>query len=138
LELTTEAKARFDEWYLNQEASVYGKRLDGYALRLMPLLAVNSGKLQVDLEIVEQVLSLVEWQRRVREALSPIDADSVTAKMEEKIRRVLKLGNKSERELKRVTHAHRSGLWVYESAKRNLQKAGEIGWNKGDRVYSLN
>jgi putative DNA primase/helicase len=138
LELTTEAKARFDEWYLNQEASIYGKRLDGYALRLMPLLAVNSSKLQVDLKIVEQVLSLVEWQRRVREALSPIDADSVTAKMEEKIRRVLKLGDKSERELKRVTHAHRSGLWVYESAKRNLQKAGEIGWNKGERVYTLN
>lgn len=137
LELTIEAKARFDEWYLNQEASIYGKRLDGYALRFMSLLAVNSFKPQVDLETVEKVLSLVEWQRRVREALSPIDADSVTAKMEEKIRRTLKLGDKSESLLKRFTHAHRAGLWIFEAAKRNLQKAGEIGWNKSEKVYFL-
>ena len=130
LDLTPEAKARFDHWYLNQEPSVYGKRLDGYALRFMPLLAVNASKLEVDLEIVEKVLSLVDWQRKVREALSPIDADSVTAKMEEKIRRQLKLGDKSEPKLKRATHAHRVAYGFMNRRKKICNERGKSDGTK--------
>ena len=39
--ITPEAHSIYENWYLNLERSVHSKRLDGYALRFMLLLAVN-------------------------------------------------------------------------------------------------
>jgi hypothetical protein len=44
--------AMFEEWYLAREGSLFERRLDTYAHRLMVLLAVTSAKAAVDTEVM--------------------------------------------------------------------------------------
>ena len=55
LDLTSDAKEVYDEWYLGIERSIHARRLDVYALRLMGLLAVNDLKQEVDRQTQEEV-----------------------------------------------------------------------------------
>ncbi|ABK18181.1 DUF3987 domain-containing protein [Syntrophobacter fumaroxidans] len=131
-----DAEEIYHTWYMNLDHSVHSRRLDGYALRLMPLLAVNDRKRVIDLETVKKAIRLCDWQLEVRKLHDPIDSDSVLARMEEKIRRTLRArGALTERELKQATHANRDGLWVFAQAKQNLVKACEIAWNRGEKRY---
>jgi hypothetical protein len=95
----------------------------------MPLLAVNEDKKEVDIEITEKVIALCDWQLKVRHLHDPVDADNVIAKLEEQIRRALKRGALSTRDLKRFANANRAGLWFFEKAMKNLEKVGEIRWD---------
>ena len=72
------------------DRSVHSRRLDTYALRLMPLLAVNDMKTAIDVETVRKAIFLCDWQLEVRKLHDPIDADNALAKMEEKIRRTVR------------------------------------------------
>jgi hypothetical protein len=135
LKVTAEAMKTFDSWYMNRELSIHSKRLDVYALRLMPLLAVNELKTEVDEKIVRKVIALCDWQLSVRKLFDPIDADNMMAKMEENIRRKLKSGDLSDRDLKRLTNAHRVGLWAYENAMKNLRKSREIAVKDNKWTY---
>ncbi len=137
LGITSEAMKFYDEWYLNLEQSIHAKRLDTYSLRLMQLLAVNELKHKIDLKIVQQATSLCDWQLKVRKTHSPIDADNKSAKMEESIRRVLRRGPHKDRDLKRAVNANRYGLWYFETALKNLEKAHEIGWNNKEKKWLL-
>ena len=56
---------------------------------------------------------------------------------EEKIRRYLSKGPKTDRELKQATHANRTGLWIYDTAKKNLMKCNEIRWVRKGQWYEL-
>ena len=62
LELAPDAKEFYHHWYMNIENSVHAKRLDTYALRLMPLLAVNDLKKEVDLVTVKKAVAIFDWQ----------------------------------------------------------------------------
>jgi hypothetical protein len=137
IDITDGGKARYHEWYMGLERSIHAKRLDVYALRLMSLLAVNDLKDIVDLETVEHAVKLCDWQLEMRKLHDPIDADNVTAKMEEKIRRALQCGTKTERELKRAVNYQREGLWVFETARKNLQSSQEIVWEKKAKKWGL-
>jgi hypothetical protein len=120
----------FHSWYMNRERSVHSKRLDGYALRFMPLLAINEGKATIDMDTVSKAIALCDWQLQLRKLHDPIDADNVIAKLEEKIRRVVRQkGRVKDWELKRQTHANRDGIWNYEKARDNLVRACEIEFN---------
>ena len=128
--------AMFDKWYLGLESSIHAKRIDTYALRLMPLLAANEGKTEVDESTVSRVIKLCDWQLQTRKLHDPIDADSCIAKMEEKIRRNIRAkGPLPEWRLKQATGANRDGLFVFGNALKNLQKAREIQWDKSTRCY---
>ena len=61
-----EAHALFESWYLNMEQSAFGKRLDTYGHRLMPLLAVNAMQDHITGEIAEKTVSLLNYQLAVR------------------------------------------------------------------------
>ena len=135
LDITEDAKAFYHDWYMSLEQSIHAKRLDTYSLRLMMLLAVNSLKSIIDKETVEHATALCDWQLEVRKLHDPIDAESNIAKMEEKIRRCLRKTPLKDWELKRNTAANRDGLWVYDTAKKNLQKAGEIDWEKTNKQW---
>jgi hypothetical protein len=135
LDLTEDAKAFYHDWYMGLEQSIHAKRLDTYSMRLMMLIAINNLKSTIDLETVEHATALCDWQLEVRKLHDPIDAESNIAKMEEKIRRCLKKNPLKDWELKRKTGANRVGLWVYDTAKRNLQKAGEIDWNMTQKQW---
>ncbi|HUV58524.1 MAG TPA: DUF3987 domain-containing protein [Desulfatiglandales bacterium] len=137
LNLTEEAKELYQSWYMELEQSIHTKRLDTYTLRLMPLLALNESKDKIDLDIVKMVIALADWQLEVRRLHDPVEAENNTAKLEERIRRVLKAGPKADRELKQSTHANRLGLWFYSTAINNLRKAKEIAWNKEGKCWQL-
>jgi len=129
----------FDAWYKSREQSVHARRLEGYALRLMPLLAVSDGKTSIDLDTVGKALLLCDWQLEVRKLYDPIDADNAIAKVEEKIRRTLGAkGPQKDWELKKATHANRDGLWKYEKAKENLIRAEEIIFDPKTKEYRGN
>ena len=57
--------------------------------------------------------------------------------MEEKIRRQLAAGPKTDRVLRQKTNADRAGLWFYETAKNNLKRAGEIVSDGKTEKWSL-
>ena len=136
-EITPAARALYESWYLNLEQSIHTKRLDTYALRFMILLTVNAGKAEVDEEITQNVIDLMNWQLQARRLHDPIDADSAVAKVEEKIRRVLSAGPRTDYELKRAVHYSRVGTWVYTNAMRNLTNGREIQFDKKAQTWGL-
>lgn len=135
--ITPEARALFDQWYLGLDQSVHSKRLDTYALRLMPLLAINDGRREVDVDTVGKTILLCNHQLKVRQLYDPVDSDNKIAGIEEKIRRVIRAkGYATERTLKRAVHIERVGLWAYDQARQNLLKAKEIRFDSKAGVYS--
>ena len=103
----------------------------------MSLLAVNDLKDEIDEKTLSRVIKLCDWQLAVRKLHDPIDADNKIAKMEEKIRRQLVNGPKKERELKQGVNANRAGLWAFDTAKKNLERAGEIALSKNSKKWRL-
>jgi hypothetical protein len=84
------------------------------------------------------VTALCDWQFLVRQLHDPIDADNEVACMEEKIRRVLAAkGDLTDRDLKKAVHTERKGLWCYDAAKRNLERAREVAFNRTRKRYFL-
>lgn len=140
LRIEPQAGELYHQWYMNLDRSIHAKRLDGYALRFMILLAVNQLKSTVDVETINQAIALCDWQLKARKLHDPIDADNAIAKMEEKIRRVLSAcGTLKDYELKQKVNANRAGLKVYQFAMQNLKAAQEIGWkNKTKKVWLKN
>lgn len=133
--ITQEARALYHQWYMSLEPSVHTKRLDAYALRFMVLLTANELKAEVDTKTVQDVITLMDWQLEVRRSMDPIDADSKTARLEEKIRRALQRRSLTDRELKQGIHANREGIWLYQTAMKNLQSAREIKWDRGSKSW---
>ena len=130
MKITDEGFKIYDDWYHALETSVYTKRIDTYAMRLMPLLAINEMKLEIDKNIVQKTLMLVNWQLHVRKEYAPIDVDNMMAQMEEKIRRVIrKRKNPTIRELKQYTNAYKYGIWYFKTAIDNLIQEKEIAHN---------
>ena len=126
--ISEEAKKLYHSWYMNLKIGIYTKRLDTIALRFMLLLAINVQKEYIDLDIVQKVIKLMDWQLRIREMYDPIDSENAMATMEQSIIRVLKrnpAGTK-DRDLKKYTAAYRAGLWIYKTAITNLIDANEI------------
>lgn len=137
LDFTPGARALYETWYLNLEQSIHTKRLDTYALRFMILLAVNAEKNEVDEAITQDVIDLMNWQLKARRLHDPIDADSTIAKIEEKIRRTLTTGPRTDRDLKRTLHYNRIGTWVFSNAIRNLTNSNEIIFDKKANTWGL-
>lgn len=138
LNITQEARDLYERWYLDLETSVHSKRLDTYAMRFMQLLAANEKRSEIDADLIKKVTDLMNWQLRVRRLHDPIDADNKIAGMEEKIRRILGCRDavkeaKTERDVKRYAHVDKTGLWVFETAKNNLIRAQEIGFDSKTR-----
>ena len=141
VELTEEANKIFSDWYFNiaKEESIHTKRLDTYALRFMPLFAVNEGKTIVDEAIVEKVITLMNWEKGVREEFDPIDANNIIAILEEKIRRRLKKFPHTTGELKHFIKVTKEGLWTFNMALGNLSTgiAKEISFNPTTKKWEL-
>ena len=139
LTMTEEARGYYHDWYMDMDnASAHAMRLDTYASRFMILLAASCLKPEIDLEVVQQVTEMCDWQLRVRKAHDPIDADNQVAKLEIKIRKTLETnGPLKERELKRRTHAERSGLGLFAKALKNLKSAGELALDKRRKEWGI-
>jgi len=83
LKASAEAKEEWGKWYMSLPASEHARRLDTIGFRLMPLLAFSSGKETVDVEIVQDVIAIVNYELRILAVNDPIDADNAITRMEE-------------------------------------------------------
>ena len=145
LNITDGARELYHNWYMNRPVSIHSKRLDGYALRFMELFAINKMATVIDEDIVNNAIELMDWEFEMRQLHDPIDADNTTAKIEEKIRRALshkdkktgKIVSLTDRKLKQITNANRTGLYFYSWGLKNLQGANEIAFNAKTRMWNL-
>ena len=136
--LTPAAVSRWERWYQDLEETPETARLDSLGMRLMGLLAFTSGRKEIDEDLVDAVLNILEYQRRVRTTYRPNTGENPTARMEQKIKFELsKQGHLSERDLRRYTNADRSGIKIFVSAKNSLINAGEIRLRKEDKKFEL-
>jgi hypothetical protein len=125
--ITPEAKACWEDWYNSLPASEHSKRLDTIGFRLLGLIALTTDKDEIDVETVETVRLILEYELNIRTATDPIDADNTIAKLEQSIRRVLASGSgMSFRDLRRRVHADRYGIWAFKRALENLEQVGDI------------
>jgi hypothetical protein len=137
LTLAPDALEVWREYYPEIErGGVHAKRLDSYAFKWMTLLALSQEEFQVGRIHVEQAIELIEYELAVRREHDPIDADNEMAKMEEKIRRVLKRRDETKRRLQQLTNANRTGSWIFETAFQNLLKSGEVQMKAGVCSYA--
>lgn len=134
IELDAEVGAMFEDWYHQLPESTHAKRLDTYGHRLMVLLAINEGKTRIDTQIIQKVITILNWEYHVRSQVDPIQADSKIAKMEERVRRGINNGI-TLRDLKKAVHYERYGLFIFNSALNNLLKAKEIRYDAKTRRY---
>jgi hypothetical protein len=136
LDIEPDARARWDQWYLELSPSIHARRLDTIGFRLMGLVAVTTDKSSIDMETIETVISILDYELQVRTLTDPIDADNRVAHLEERIRRQLKAHvSLSPRELKQHTNANRDGLWAFQRAIDNLRSAGELSFDTSNAVY---
>jgi hypothetical protein len=120
LDISKQGKDRWEDWYQHLPASEHVRRLDTIGFRLMPLIALTTDKDHVDLETIERVVAILDYEFELRRLTDPIDADNAIAKLEERIRRALACSPLTNRALQRKVHAQRSGLWAYKAARQNL------------------
>jgi hypothetical protein len=131
LSISDDANAFYNEWYFDLPDSIYADRMETYSLRLAMLLAVNSLKSVIDLEVMQHATALCDWQIEVRREHDPIAAEDRTSEMEERIRRVLRKGPKTESRIKQAINPWKAGnkpisLYVFQTAFKNLQNAKEV------------
>lgn len=135
--LTPEAEALFAQWYHGLSGSLFERRLDTFGHRLMLLLAATTGRTEIDADIMARVLSLLRYQFEIRRETDPVDADSLVATLEEKIRRALARGPLRRTTLQRKVHYSRAGVWAWEQAVKNLQRVGELDVDRKTDLFSL-
>jgi hypothetical protein len=140
MSLTGEAGERWDEYYFDMPTGPSAKRLDTYGLRLLLLLAINDGKTKVDLETVEKVITILNYEYDIRKMVDPIDADTKVAELEQRLRRIIESNGQgiNLRDLQRAVHYERYGIFIFNSAKNNLLRAQEMIFDsKTKRFYAM-
>lgn len=138
LDIETDAKAAWQKWYEALPSSEHSRRLDTIGFRLMLILALAMDKSSIDLQTVETVIAILDYELKVRTVTDPVNADDRIAKLEEKIRRQLQArGPLSARELRRYTSADREGLWAFNKAIENVRAAKDVGFNPAKGEYFI-
>jgi hypothetical protein len=136
--LTPGAISMWEDWYVNLEETPETARLDNLGMRLMGLLAFVGRTREIDEELMSAVLDILEYQKQVRSIYQTITGENPAARMEQKIRLVLRQrGALLDRDLSRYTNAHRSGMDVYRKAKASLMAVGEMVWRPETKMFEL-
>jgi hypothetical protein len=131
----------YDDWYHNIPDSIYAYRMETYSLRLAMLLAVNELKGAIDRETIENACGLCDWQIKVRYEYDQVGAGDQITEMEERIRRVLKKGPGTLRQIRQAINPYRTGkpisLWAFNKARENLKSAEEMKFNTKTKLWEL-
>jgi hypothetical protein len=136
--LTPEALGIWSEFYQTIPRTVTGTRIDAIALRLAMLMAISAHKTEIDADVIQAAIEIARWQLAVREEVMPIDAYNAIAAMEQKIVRVLRArGPLGEKKLRDLTNAYRAGLWVFDTALKNVLAAKLARFDPRRRVYAI-
>jgi len=138
LQLTAEAR---EQWAKLQELVGDGEattRLDTIGMRLMAVLAVTSGKKEIDVEVVDAALAFLKYQKTIRERYRPSQAETREAQIEEAIlKQLTRRGALTRRELQQYTNAARHGTERFKAALKALTDDQQIVLGS-DQKYRLN
>lgn len=135
--VSPDADRLWDEWYQARARTLFDTRLDTYGLRLQVLLSATRGYFAVGQSVVEDVIKMLAWQLEARRDYNPIDAETLAARTEDRIRRVLTRGPQTERMLFKLVNARRVGHTVFRKAIDALKLGGEIELDSPTRQYRL-
>jgi hypothetical protein len=95
LEIEWDARRKWDEWYCGYERNDFTKRLDTYGLRFMQIMCLSEDSRSITQDIVDRVIELLEWQKKVRAIYFPMPYDTREAQIEGKIaRKLVEFGGK--------------------------------------------
>ncbi|MFZ3246480.1 MAG: DUF3987 domain-containing protein, partial [Candidatus Acidiferrales bacterium] len=124
--LTPEADALWCAWYESLEESDDTARLDNIGMRLLGGLSFVNGQREIDTKLVQSTIDILEYEKRVRQEIRPIDGDSPLAKQEQRIIAALKKHDApmSERDLRRYANADYHGWKLHCDAEQSLVRAG--------------
>lgn len=136
--VTKKGDRLLNKWYASFPSSIHSKRIDGYCSRFLILLTLNELKQEADVSIVKKAIRLMNWEFSIRRQMDPIDCENRFAKMEIKIRRALFNSPLTERRLRQITNADKSGLWIFKGSLENLKKSEDIFFNRKENVLMLN
>lgn len=137
--LTPAAKKIWQEWYYSLPRTDDTARLDNLGMRLMALLAFTSGQSEVDDKLLYAVLQILDYEWQVRRIYKPIEAETLSGRVEQAIRNQLhQRGPLSRRNLRRHTNADRYGLKAFDAALESLEEHGEIRIEGGKVALSSN
>lgn len=127
IEVDPDALQLLQEWYEFCESSDYTKRLETYGLRILMLMALSEKKFTIDESMAKRCIQLLEWQKEVREAYHPMEYTSITAQIENLIRKAVMLhsGIPKGQLLSRIG-SKRFETWKVEKAIETLVKSREI------------
>jgi hypothetical protein len=139
LEIDQGGLALWEDWYQALEDSVHARRLDTIGMRLMLLLAVTTSSAKVTRDIVSRVIDILDYELRVRRLTDPIDAENIIAKLEEKIRRVVREHpGLKRRQIQQRVHGSRYGIKLFNDALRNLEANKEIRCDRASKTFYPN
>lgn len=139
LRLDDDAAEAWNAWYQAMPRTIHSRRLDTYGWRLMILLSLSRSDLEaVRADTVRRVCALLDHQLALRQEFDPVDAENTIARMEEMIRRELRTrGPLGKRDLRRMTHADRYGIWTFNTALDNLQRAGDVRYDQAAKRFII-
>ena len=127
IEMDYDAELRLQEWYRSYEQTEFTRRLDGYGLRLLQIMAISEGQKAIDSDMAERCISLLEWQRQVREAYQPTEYTDVMSRIQNLFRQTIKRHpNITRGRLMNIIHSEKFDSWKVNKALENLIKNGEI------------
>ena len=127
IEMDYDAELRLQEWYRSFEQTEFTRRLDGYGLRLLQIMAISEGQKAIDSDMAERCISLLEWQRKVREAYQPTEYTDVMSRIQNLIRGAIKRHPKITRgRLMNAIHSEIFDSWKVNKALENLIKNEDI------------
>src|SRR5262249_22644773 len=136
--LTAEAKtlwATIDDVIGTDEDTT---RLDTIGMRVMTVLAVSSGKKQIDADVIRATFAFLKYQKTIRQRYKPSQAETVDAKIEAAILKQLKQrGPLSDRDLERYTNASRYGTPAFKKVREALEHERKIARRKNDKVWQI-
>lgn len=91
------------------------------------VMAVSEMKKVIDLDMAERAISLLEWQKEVRESYQPVDYTDIMSRIENLIRRQVKAypGITHGTSLSKIG-SKRFDSWKVQNALANLIKKKEI------------
>lgn len=135
-DITPEARIVWGDWYRALPETEFSKRLDTIGFRMMPILAVTTGKDIIDTAVIKAVTAILNYELVLRHDLQPIDAQNEIARTEIRIRRATREYT-GRREIYRRVHANRVGEGIFDTALRNLIRAGKLVVDKETGRYRL-
>ena len=138
LPLTAEAKALWatiDDVIGTDEDTT---RLDTIGMRVMAVLAVTSGKNEIDAEVIRATFAWLKYQKTIRQRYKPSQAETNDAKIEAAILKQLKQrGPLANRDLEKYTNASRYGTPAFKKIREALEGEGKITRGKIDKLWRM-